>query len=101
MQSAPVSQALVQGSSQKSCNTRAHDRLKASTKAWCQAAFVGYQTGFPATHLYEMRLCPVCGSSLVRAIVITQLRYVRSPRIAVVTPAAPARLKYASAGGRA
>lgn len=63
------------------CPPAVHMRMKASTRAWRRAHLVGYQIARPATHLYEMRICPVCGSSMVRRIVIVVLRYVRAPRL--------------------
>ena len=68
------------------CPQLSHDRLKASTKAWLQAPFVGYQTGFPSTDLYEVRLCPRCRTSLNRPMRIVSMRYVRIPRPAVARP---------------
>lgn len=81
---------------QTGCSQRAHDRLKADTAAWLALPFKGYQTGWPATNLYEMRLCSRCGSSLLRAVQVVEVKYVRMPRMTLRQPA-PAR---GVAGGR-
>ena len=72
------------------CSQRVHARLKADTEAWKALPFKGYQTGFPATQLYEMRLCSRCGSALVRAVKVIEVKYVRMPRMTLRRPE-PAR----------
>lgn len=73
-----------QTSTQIACTQQTHDRLKADDVAWLRATLRGYQPGVAPTDLYEMRLCPRCGSALVRAVKIVELRYVREPRVPIV-----------------
>lgn len=80
------------------CPVAVHDRLKASTKGWLGCHFVGYQTGHPSTDLYEVRLCPTCGSSMLRALRIVTMRYVRMPRPAAARLVR--RSRAAAAGAR-
>lgn len=68
-----------------SCTERFHERLKASTKAWQEMPLRGFQPGFQAMDLYELRNCVRCGSTLARAVKIVKLQYVRMPRMAVAT----------------
>lgn len=94
---ATASTALAVKDDVPCCAQPVHDRLKASTKAWLTATKVGFQTGYPSTDLYEVRLCPKCGSSMLRAVRIVSMRYVRMPRQAV---ARPRRVAAAGRGAR-
>lgn len=63
------------------CTSTTHDRLKASPKKWADAEFKGYMPAGSA--LYELRLCPCCGSCLARPIQIIKFRYLRDARPAL------------------
>lgn len=65
-----------------SCSTTFHDQLKASVRKWTRLHLVGYQSGVGA-ELYELRDCPVCGSSLCRKFTILKKGYPRDPHRAV------------------
>ena len=63
------------------CSVESHDRIKASPKKFEECAYVGYQSdGMPGGTTYEVRNCPRCGSSLMKAVEVLKRRFLRSPR---------------------
>lgn len=82
------------------CTERFHERLKASVKTWQEMPLRGFQPGFKATDLYELRNCVSCGSTLARAVKIVKLKYVLETQTGDARRVCAPRNSSASEGGR-
>lgn len=58
----------------EACTSVGHEALKRSDALWATCHAVGWQPGL-GSDLYEMRNCPRCGSSLLRQVDTSRLRY--------------------------